>query len=81
MLSFLRSEDALSVYSNSQELLAIASLFNINIKIFTYSGKEGWWSEVGPDPELASSAKLAADVAPDLYLYHNLDSHYDLLVR
>ena len=81
MLTFLRSEDALFVYSNRKEVLSIASLFNINIKIFTYNGKEGWWSEVGPDPELASVAELAANVAPDLYLYHNLDSHYDLLVK
>ena len=41
MLTFLRSEDALFVYSNSKELLAIASLFNVNIKIFTYNRKEG----------------------------------------
>ena len=33
MLAFLRSEESLVAYSNSQELLAVATLFNININI------------------------------------------------
>ena len=34
--SFLRSEDSLCVFSNSQELLAIANMLNIKVKIFSY---------------------------------------------
>ena len=81
MISFLRSEDSLRAYSNCQELLAVANLFKININIFTYKGKDGWWSEVGPDSDMASSAEMVATAVPDLYLYNNLDSHYDLLVK
>ena len=81
MINFLRSEDSLVAYSNSQELLAIANLFKININIFTYRGKDGWWSEVGPDSEMTSSAEMIASSVPDLYLYNNLDTHYDLLVK
>ena len=80
MLAFLRSEESLVAYSNSQELLAVATLFNININIFTYYGKEGFWSSVCPEPALASSAQLKGDWAPDLFLYHCRDIHYDLLV-
>ena len=35
-LSFLRSDKSLYVFSNYQEILAIANLFNINIRIFVY---------------------------------------------
>ena len=81
MISFLRSSESLLAYSNSQELVAASNLFNMNIHVFTYSGKEGYWSEISPDPEMSSSAEMSRGVAPDLYLYHNLDNHYDLLVK
>ena len=81
MLEFLRSEESLMVYSNTQELIAIANLFNINIFIFTYRGDTGWWNEVCPDPEMAASAEIKfGKWAPDMYLYHSDDTHYDLLV-
>ena len=70
MLEFLRSDDALMVYSNTQELLAVANLFNININIFTYEGKEGIWIKICPDPEMAESAELRfGKWAPDMALY------------
>ena len=69
MLKFLRSEESLLVYSNSQELLAVANLFQVKIHIFTYKGKDGSWSEIGPHPEMSSSAKFGTDWAPDVYLY------------
>ena len=34
-LDFLRSEDSLCVFSNSQELLAIANMLNLTIRIFS----------------------------------------------
>jgi hypothetical protein len=82
MLDFLRSEEALMVYSNGQELMAMANLFNINIYIFTYKGDDGSWSEVGPDPDMAAQAEIKfGKWAPDMYLYHSDNTHYDLLVR
>ena len=81
MLEFLRSEEALMVYSNSQELLAIANLFNIKIDIFSYHGTGGNWNQVCPDPIIATTAEVKfGKWAPDMSLYHSLDTHYDLLV-
>ena len=83
-LDFLRSEDSLCVFSNSQELLAIANMLNITIRIFSYGvgGDESRceWSEVSPDPEMASTAHFPKGWVPDMYLYHGFQSHYDLLV-
>ena len=83
-LDFLRSEDSLCVFSNSQELLAIANMLNITIRIFSYGvgGDETRceWSEVSPDPEMASTAHFPKGWVPDMYLYHGFQSHYDLLV-
>ena len=81
MIEFLRSRESLSVFSNTQELLAIASLFNIKIHIFTYEGKDGSWSEIGPDPQLTSSPELNGKWAPDMFLYHSKNTHFDLLVK
>ena len=78
MLEFLRSDEALMVYSNSQELLAIANMFNINISIFSYGGVEDRWAEVSPDPEIANSE---VNWVPDMALYHAFETHYDLLVK
>ena len=36
MIDFLRSDDSIMVYSNTQEMLAIANMFNMNISIFTF---------------------------------------------
>ena len=82
MLEFLRSEEALMVYSNSQQLLAIANLFNMNISVFTYKGGQGRWTEVCPDPEMAAVAEVRfGKWAPDMALYHCDDTHFDLLVK
>ena len=70
------------VYSNYQELLAIANMFNINIDIFTYSGAEHRWSQVNPDPTFVSDADAKfGKWTPDMALYHSDNTHYDLLVK
>ena len=81
MIEFLRSKKSLSAWSNCQELSAVANLFNINIHIFTYEGKHGWWSQVCPDPEMASFAEFNSGWAPDIYLHNSSNTHYDLLVK
>ena len=80
MLDFLRSEEALTVYSNNQELLAAANIFNMKINIFTYNGDDGVWSQVAPHPELSSCVEVQGNWIPDMYLYNSLNNHYDLLV-
>ena len=68
MLEFLRSYEALTVYSNSQELLAISNLFNININVFTYKGKLGRWSEICPHPQMVDNTDEKKYKAPDMAL-------------
>ena len=85
MLSFLRSDESLLVYTNHQELLATANLYNITINIFTFGGGgggEGRWSEIPPDPKMvaAADAKIRK-LIPDMALYHSDESHFDLLVK
>ena len=63
MLEFLRSEESLLAYSNGQELLAVANLFNMNIHIFTNEGREGSWSGVGPDPDMSFAAELKGNLS------------------
>ena len=77
---FLRHEDALKVYADSHEILAIANLFNIKINIFSYDDKVQVWSQVCPDPEFESKNDYSKWI-PDMSLYHSSDSHYDLLVK
>ena len=82
MLDFLLSDDALMVYSNSQQILAMANLFNININIFTYGGGEERWTEVCPDPDMVQTAEIQfGKWVPDMALYHSENSHFDLLVK
>ena len=82
MIEFLKSDEALMVYSNSQELLAIANFFNMNISIFTYGGGEEMWNEVKPDPEFVADAEIKfGKWIPDMALYHSHEMHYDLLVK
>ena len=81
MLDFLRSEEAMVVYSNNQELLAASNIFNMKINIFTYNGDDGVWSQVAPHPELSSCVEVYGDWIPDMFLYNSLDTHYDLLVK
>ena len=79
MIQFLRSDESLIVFSNSHELLAIATVFNININVFTFGGIEDTWSQITPEPSLVDEKALK--LLPDMDLYHSFESHYDLLVK
>jgi hypothetical protein len=81
MIEFLLSDESLNVFSNSQELLAIANLYNIKINIFTYGQGIPRWTEVGPDASMQSTAEVSSGIVPDLFLYHSHDCHYDLLIK
>ena len=83
MLAFLRSDESLTVYSNTQELLAIANLYNVNIDIFTYGGSvEESWTQICPDPEMVADVEAKfGKYIPDMALYHSRNTHYDLLVK
>ena len=78
MIAFLATEDALKIYSNSQEVHAIANYFNISLHIFSFGKDDQNWYTIEPNPQM-----VASDVKwnTDMYLYHSKHSHYDLLVR
>ena len=84
MLAFLRSEESLTVFSNYQELLAIANMLNITVKVFSYDIDgditKSDWSEVSPDSTMTKFSHFPHGVIPDMALYNNNNSHYDLLV-
>ena len=79
-LKFLRSDDSLKTYSNTQELLAAATLYNMKINVFSYKDTEGNWLKISTVPELVNSEAILANT-PDMFLYNEERSHYDLLVK
>ena len=71
-----------NIYSNQAEIKAISNCYQTNIHIFSYNrpGCEPEWSTIGPDPERTSEAEFPKGAVPDMYLYHEFDCHYELLV-
>ena len=79
---FLRSEESLKVYTNSQEMMALAKMFNINIDIFSFGGKSVGWNRVSPYSEVKFDDNTEHKVsASDMALYHSSDNHFDLLIN
>ena len=54
MIKFLKSEDAMMVWSNAHELVAMANLYNITIEVFSYGGSKDAWTEICPDPDIVA---------------------------
>ena len=81
--TFFRSDEALKIYSNCHELLGLANLYNVKIKVFTYGGPfEDRWSIIHPDADLVSKeSQNLGRFLPDVALYHMFETHYDLLVE
>ena len=86
---FLRSDRALGVYSNIQEMQAMANIFNMPIDIFTYGTREAMdgeqydvaeWMGIQPMKEAAHLAKYTVGHFPPMALYHSTENHFDLLV-
>ena len=73
---------SLDIYSNQAEMKAIANIYNTNIHVFTFGQPncEPKWTSVGPDPSLFSEAQFPKNTTTDMYLYHEYDNHFDLLV-
>ena len=81
---FLRdpTSGSLLVYSNQQEIKALANIFNMNIHIFTYQKEacKPYWRTICPDPGLVSQAEYSPGTIPDMYLYNKYNCHFDLLI-
>ena len=87
---FLKSDRALNVYSNMQEMQAMANIFNMAIDVFTYgirTNMDGenysvaeWMERITPMKEASSLAEYREGHFPPMALYHSDNSHFDLLV-
>ena len=72
----LRSDNALSVYSNVQELQAMANIFNIPIDVVTHGSRVSEWRErILPMREATGLAEFREGHFP-----HTNDTHFDFLV-
>ena len=64
--------------------LAIACMFNVNVDVFIYGSPlhPAHWERTAPVPELTSyvSGSYNDGSVTDIFLYHEENSHYDLLV-
>ena len=81
MVKFLKSDQALLLWSSSEELHAMANLFNMNINVFTYGKTEERWNTIGPNPDIVAKVGLKFSVPSEVSLYHEFEEHFDLLVH
>jgi len=80
MKNFLRGDEALKVFADSHELVALANIYNISFNIFSYGKTEARWNKIDPDKNMVSLIGSPEGVYPDVSLYHHFENHYDLLV-
>ena len=83
-LNFLKNDsEAAFLWTDSEELHAIANLYQIKIKIITTSNHDDSnprTNTIGPDPELEPFSLLPAGKVPDMVLIHYDNCHFNLLV-
>ena len=71
------------MWSDSEDFLIISDMYQINIKIITSKGpddKKPRVSWIYPDLELKKFAELKNVQLNDLVLFHEYDSHFDLVI-
>ena len=63
------------------DLSAISSMLHVSVYVFTFGDRlpEPRWTLICPDDLLYDGDKVTTDL-PDIYLYHNDETHYDLIV-
>ena len=82
-LNFLRSNDSLRMYNNSQlDIVNLANMFGIRIATFTYNinDQPPRWTWHSPHQYITSYSQHRNVEGPDMWLFHEDDCHYDLLV-
>ena len=84
LLEFLRNDERADfLWTDSQELLAIANLYQVTIKVITTKGLEDKTpitNIITPDPDLKQFALLPSGIVPDMTLIHFENNHFNLLV-
>ena len=89
LAKFLLNEESLFLFSNSSiDIVALATMFHIDVHIFTYNrvttngdSLPERWTTVYPDRLLQPYSPIPPGEISPLYLYHADNSHYDLLVN
>ena len=81
MITYLKSEEALLLWSNCHELHAMANIFNVNFNVFSYGKGKVRWSKTGPNPDIVKRLGSESKVNSDIALYHADENHFDLLVE
>ena len=85
MKKFLLSNESIYCYSNSSlDLTNLANMYDMKIAIFTYSSGGSvvpHWTWVHPDPAISAKSPYKNKLLfREMWLYHEDNSHYDLLV-
>ena len=82
-IEFISTNDGSAfLWTDSEEILAIANLYQINIKVITLRTKEDLdpvTSFIVPDPDIKEFAMLPPGIVPDMILLHSEDSHFNLI--
>ena len=83
-LNFISNDpEAAFLWTDSEDIHAIANLYQIEIKVITISNDDDpdpRTNTIGPDPELESFAVLPAGKVPNMVLIHYDGCHFNLLV-
>ena len=77
------NEKAELLWTDNEEIHAMANLYQINIKVIRTKGVDDpnpTINIVGPKPILNEFSILPAGIVPDMTLLYSHDSHYDLIV-
>ena len=90
LIEFFRSDRALNVYSNFQEMQAMANIFNMPIEVFSFGTRTGmdgkdcqfaeWMEPILPEAKAAHMAEHLPGYYSTMHLYHSRENHFDLLV-
>ena len=90
LVNIFRSDRALNVYSNIQELQAMSNIFNMPIEVFSFGTRTGvdgkeyqlaqWIDPILPEPKAAHMAEYREGYYPAMHLYYSSENHFDLLV-
>ena len=83
-IKFLQeNEKAEVLWTDSEDLLAMANLYQINVKVISIKSNDDTNPNVnhlGPSPELQPYAMLPPGVVPNMTLLHFGNVHYDLIL-
>ena len=82
--NFLQTDEAVYVWTDSEDLAVLSDIYQIKIKIITSKGKEDKNPTVNwiyPDRDMEEFAELKNVDLDTMVLYHENDSHFNLVIN